>query len=111
MSSVQTPMSIAQEFLDGRTKARIKRNSLYIDVNGASGPGLYSYGNHFPVLLEDVNGLLLNTEKSTVTTNKVVAATRLAVLQNGYLNTGNDVTLVDENGVSRTFQLFKPQQG
>jgi hypothetical protein len=102
-------MKIAQEFLDGASKASVKRDSLYIDLNGKYGPGLYSYGNHYPVLLDDVNGLLLNTAKSTVTTNKVVNAVKSTLAQNGY----HEIDLAEfrTTVADMVFVLYKPQQG
>lgn len=108
MAGYGTPITMVNEFFEGATKSRIKRRSLYIDLNGESGPGLYSYGNHYPVMLDTSLGLWVNVSKTSVTTatqrNGVIAGLR----QLGYRPIGR--TVVDP--VSKCqFEVYAPAQG
>ena len=108
MASYSTAVTMVDEFMAGATKSRIKRQSLYIDRNGAHGSGLYSYGNHYPVLLETPVGFLVNMTNKSVKTSTQRNGVLYALELLGYKKTGiEDYRLRIESN----FCLFTLSQG
>jgi len=108
MASYNTPITMLGEFFDGKTKSSIKRQSLFINTRGYSGPGLYSYGNHYPVMVDLPEGIFVNTANVGVTTSTQRNGVIAGLIQMGYRET--DITWVDPQS-KYTFVKYAPVQG
>lgn len=105
--------AVAEAFINDQPTIPINSTVFVINDSGSFGPGLYAAGETLPVLFEDVNGLFLRLATSALNTiiTKHIVATKWALLKHRYYDTGYITVLVDENGVSCAYRLYKPQQG
>lgn len=99
MASTKTPTAIADAFIRD-TKAPVKLDSMFVvdytpntTTIGVQRDVLVSYGTHYPLMFKTrawvMQTLLINTTKSSATTNRHLHGCRLAALANGYVNTHN----------------------
>lgn len=108
MASYNTAIKMVEEFFDGKDSSSAKRRSLYIDRHGESGEGLYSYGDHYPVMLDTEQGVLVNLHNVSVTTTTQRNGVIAGLEKMGYRATGNKVV----DPVTRyEFMWYAPAQG